>query len=162
MTLVAIFTVMALSFGAIAWPFLGRRVNGDAARKPIAPWDDLVSQRDTTYQALKELEFEYNLGNLSDADYADLRERYRTQAAGVLQKLDTATADVGPEEAPPAVLAGSPEMACPSCHEAIVEGDTYCARCGERLGAHCRDCGEPVLEKDRFCPACGQRLEVEE
>src|SRR3990172_1942287 len=108
MTLVAIFTVMALSFGAIAWPFLTRRVNGDPAPKPVTPLDDLVSQRDTTYQALKELEFEYNLGNLSDADYADLRERYRTQAAGVLQKLDTATADVGPEEAPPAVVGGAP------------------------------------------------------
>src|SRR3972149_1140202 len=149
MTLVAIFAVMVLSFGAIAWPFLGRRVNGNAARKPVRPWDDLVSQRDTTYQALKELEFEYNLGNLSDADYADLRERYRTQAAGVLQKLDAATADIGPEEAPPAVVAGAPGLACP-------------ARPGARRGARCRDCGEPVLEEDRFCPACGQRLEVEE
>jgi len=161
MTLVAIFAVMALSFGAIAWPFLGRRVSGDAARKPVRPWDDLVSQRDTTYQALKELEFEYNLGNLSDADYADLRERYRTQAAGVLQKLDTATADIGPEDPPPAVLAGSPGKGCPSCRAAIAEGDAYCARCGERLGAHCRDCGQPVAEEDRFCPACGRSLEVE-
>lgn len=161
MTLVAIFAVMALSFGAIAWPFLGRRVGGDDAREPARPWDDLVSQRDTTYQALKELEFEYNLGNLSDADYADLRERYRTQAAGILQRLDAATEDSGPEEAPPAVLAGSPETTCPSCREASVEGDAYCARCGERLGAHCRDCGRPVLEEDRFCPACGRRLEVE-
>ena len=161
MTLVAIFTVMALSFGAIAWPFLTRRVNGDPARKPVTPWDDLVSQRDTTYQALKELEFEYNLGNLSDADYADLRERYRTQAAGILQRLDAATEHIDPEDAPPAALEAPSGRACPSCHEAIVEGDTYCARCGERLGAHCRDCGQPVLEEDRFCPACGRPLEVE-
>ena len=161
MTLVAIFTVMALSFGAIAWPFLGRRVYGDPARKPVTPWDDLVSQRDTTYQALKELEFEYNLGNLSDADYADLRERYRTQAAGILQRLDAATEHIDPEDPPPAALEAPSGRACPSCHEAIVEGDTYCARCGERLGAHCRDCGNLVLEEDRFCPACGRPLEVE-
>lgn len=161
MTLVAIFAVMALSFGAIAWPFLVRRVSGDGTPRPARPWDDLVSQRDTTYQALQELEFEYNLGNLSDADYADLRERYRTQAARILRKLDAATEDVDCEDPPPAVLAGSPGMACPSCREATVEGDAYCARCGERLGAHCRDCGEPVLEEDGFCPACGRRLEVE-
>src|SRR3990170_8221714 len=161
MTLIAIFTVMALSFGAIAWPFLGRRVNGDPVRKPIAPWEDLVSQRDTTYQALKELEFEYNLGNLSDADYADLRERYRPQAAGVLQKLDAATEHIDLEDPPPAVLAGPPGKGCPSCRAAIAEGDAYCARCGERLRAHCQDCGEPVLEEDRFCPACGRSLEVE-
>src|SRR3989337_3568909 len=127
MPLVAIFAVMALSFGAIAWPFLGRRVSGDAAREPARPGEDLVSQRDTTYQALKELEFEYNLGNLSDADYADLRERYRTESAGVLQKLDTATEHIDLEEAPRDALAGSPGMACPSCNEAIVEGDAYCA-----------------------------------
>ena len=162
MTLVAIFAVMALSFGAIAWPFLGRRVSGDAAPKPARPWDDLVSQRDTTYQALKELEFEYNLGNLSDADYADLRERYRTQAAGILQKLDAATEHVDSEDAPQDTLAGSPGTTCPSCRETSVEGDTFCARCGERLGAHCRDCGKPLLEEDRFCPACGRPLEVGE
>src|SRR3989337_3052046 len=161
MTLVAIFTVMALSFGAIAWPFLGRRISGDAGPKPARPGEDLVSQRDTTYQALKELEFEYNRGNLSDADYADLRERYRTQAAGVLQKLDTATEHIDLEDPPPAVLAGSPGKGCPSCRAAIAEGDAYCARCGERLGAHCRDCGQPVAEEDRFCPACGRSLEVE-
>jgi len=161
MTLIAIFAVMALSFGAIAWPFLGRRVNGDAARKPIAPWDDLVSQRDTTYQALKELEFEYNLGNLSDDDYADLRERYRTQAAAILQRLDAATEDIDPEDPPPAALEAPSGLGCPSCREATVEGDAYCARCGEGLGAHCRDCGRPVLEEDRFCSACGRPLEVE-
>src|SRR3972149_706212 len=134
MTLIAIFAVMALSFGAIAWPFLGRRVNGDPVRKPIAPWEDLVSQRDTTYQALKELEFEYNLGNLSDADYADLRERSRPRAAGVLQRLDTATGHIASEAPPPAALAGSPGTTCPSCREAPVGGDAYCGRCGEGRG----------------------------
>src|SRR3989304_353015 len=128
MAMVAIFAGMALSFGAIAWPFLGRRVSGDAAREPARPWDDLVSQRDTTYQALKELEFEYNLGNLSDADYADLRERYRTQAAGLLQKLDTATEHIDLEDAPPAVPAGSPGTTCPPCRETSVAGGGECAR----------------------------------
>lgn len=158
MTLLAVFAVMALSFGAIAWPFLGRRASSDAALKPPGPRDDLVIQRDTTYQALKELEFEYNLGNLSDEDYADLRERYRIQAAGILQKLETETDGADPGEPPAEPSPDAPPLACPSCGQAIEGDDTYCWRCGERLGERCRDCGEPLLEDDRFCAGCGRNL----
>ncbi len=158
MTLVAVFAVMLVSFGTIAWPFFGRQLRGDSRPKAAQPWDSLVSQRDTAYQALKELEFEYNLGNLSDADYSDLRERYRSQAAGILQKLETEMNRPDPGDLPANISADTPHMACPFCSEDVEAADTYCWRCGKQLGERCPDCGEPLLEDDRFCAGCGRNL----
>ena len=165
MVYVAIFFLLVASFGAVAWPLLGRRVRREGDAEESHPWDDLVSERDTAYQALKELEFEYNLGNLSEADYADLRQRYRIHAADILQKLDLAMAAGNAHlarDGEPAILEGeASEEACPSCGEAVGPGDAFCSLCGARLGERCPECGDPVVEGDRFCAACGAHLEVE-
>lgn len=152
---------MLASFGTVAWPFLGPRLRGDERPKAPQPWDNLMSQRDTAYQALKELEFEYNLGNLSDADYNDLRDRYRSQAATILQKLDTEIDISRPEDLPASISPETPLEGCASCGEGIESGDTYCWRCGQRLDRRCQDCGEPLFEADRFCAGCGQSLKAE-
>ena len=162
MTLIAVLTLMLVSFGTVAWPFLGPRLRGgDGRPKAPQPWDDLLSQRDTAYQALKELEFEYNLGNLSDADYSDLRDRYRTQAATILQKLDIETNISRPEDLPKSVSPQTPPLACASCGEGLEPGDTYCWRCGQRLDRRCEDCGELLLRDDKFCGGCGRSLEAQ-
>ncbi len=162
MTLVAVLALMMVSFGAIAWPFFGRSGRDEGKPKAEQPWDDLVSQRDAAYQALKELEFEYNLGNLSDADYADLRDRYRSQAARILQRLDAASPQQCQEPKPVTVLSPDvPVRACPFCDETVEKGDTYCWRCGERLCERCHECGEPLLEEDKFCAGCGRSLEAQ-
>ena len=161
MTLIAVLALMMASFGTVAWPFLGPRMRRDERAKGLQPWDDLMSQRDTAYQALKELEFEYNLGNLSDADYNDLRDRYRSQAATILQKLDTEIDISRPEDLPTSIAPQTPLGGCASCGETIESGDTYCWRCGQRLDRRCQDCGEPLLEADRFCAGCGRSLEAE-
>jgi hypothetical protein len=160
MTLAAVLGLMMVSFGAVAWPFLGPRLRGGDGRPRAAqPWEDLMAQRDTAYQALKELEFEYNLGNLSDADYSDLRDRYRAQAAGILQKLDTEM-NPRPEEPPAPLSPQTPLLGCASCGEGIEPEDTYCWRCGQRLDRRCDDCGELLAADDRFCGGCGRSLEV--
>lgn len=162
MTLVAVLGLMVVSFGAVAWPFFGPRLrSGDGRPRAAQPWDDLMSQRDTAYQALKELEFEFNLGNLSDEDYNDLRARYRTQAAGILQRLD-AEMSLEPEQPSMTAPPQTPPLGCASCGEDIEPEDTYCWRCGQRLDRRCDDCGEPLLADDRFCGGCGRSLEAVE
>jgi hypothetical protein len=160
MTLLLVFAVMLVSFGTIAWPFFERRRRPDDTPRTRKPWDDLVSRRNAAYQALKELEFEYNLGNLSDEDYTDLRERYRSQAAGILQRLDTEMNQTEPDAPPAATSPQTPETACAFCGEDIEPGDAFCWRCGGRLDRRCADCGEVLLEDDMFCGCCGRSLEA--
>jgi hypothetical protein len=48
----------------------------------------LLEERDRAYQALTELDADYEAGNLSESDYQDLRAQYKEQAVQALISLD--------------------------------------------------------------------------
>ena len=81
------------------WPLLRRR-EGSAPflALPTDAREQLLERRQTVFRALRELDFEHGAGHVSDDDYADLRSRYETEAAGILTELDR----LGPAPAPPA------------------------------------------------------------
>ena len=58
------------------------RATGDS------PADLLVQERARIYGYMRELEFDYQAGKVSAADYQDLRSEYEVQAAAVLQNMD--------------------------------------------------------------------------
>lgn len=53
----------------------------------------LDEEKRAILRALKDLEFEYGLGKLTEDDYRELKAKYRAQAKAVLQKMD---ASMGP------------------------------------------------------------------
>ncbi|UCC65150.1 MAG: hypothetical protein JSV36_09005 [Anaerolineae bacterium] len=57
---------------------------------------ELEARREALYVALKDLEFDHEMGKLSAEDYAALRERYTVQAVAVLQQLDALAAEEPP------------------------------------------------------------------
>ncbi|MEZ4369505.1 MAG: hypothetical protein R3B07_01710 [Polyangiaceae bacterium] len=61
-------------------------LNLDEALSLAAPSAELEQKR-ATLRALKDLEFEHNIGKISDADYKDLSARYRADAKRLLQQL---------------------------------------------------------------------------
>ncbi len=72
----------------IAYPL----VNGarsDAASTPNA-LDSLIAQRDSAYDALRDLDFDFQMGKLSQGDYTALRDKYMGRAALALQQIDAA------------------------------------------------------------------------
>jgi hypothetical protein len=48
----------------------------------------LLAERAKALAALRELEFERSIGNISDADYAALRQTQRSKAVAVLREID--------------------------------------------------------------------------
>ena len=142
MTYVAILLVMLVSFTIVGWPLI--RSSSRVPRREVgegSPWDDLIGRRDAAYRAIKELDFEHELGNLSESDYEGLRERYRSEAAVTLRKLDAAAgggsqaAPSGPSPSSEVASAVPPQtgLACPSCGKATETADHYCWSCGARL-----------------------------
>ncbi len=138
--------------------------------------EDLLSQRDSAYAGIKELEFEHELGNLSQSDFQALREDYLRKAAKILEELETAASS--PRRPAPA-RATSPEdeieaavqrmrqrrptaalATCPLCREAVAADDQFCANCGAALSRFCSGCGEPREPADRFCRSCGRPAEA--
>lgn len=97
-----VLTLLALVGGALALayvsiPFWSRgREQADATeRLSSSPTPssarkvaELLEKREAALAGLVELDFDRSLGNLSEADYQDLRSHYRAQAIGVLRALD--------------------------------------------------------------------------
>ena len=170
MTYVAILVLMLAAFSMVGWPLISSSRRATSEASGSSPWDDLIGQRDAAYAAIKELDFEYDLGNLSDSDYRDLRDRYRSRAASILQSLETAmgsaggskAADVPAAPAPAAPTRARPETpACPSCGQSREAEALYCWSCGARLDRTCSNCDRAVKAGDRFCVGCGADLEAE-
>ena len=166
MTYLAILAMMLIAFALVGWPLVGP---SQGARRTAggAPWDDLIGERDAAYGAIRDLDFEYEIGNLSDSDYQGLRDRYRSEAAATLQKLDSVVEEAGAATASPtrAASEGYPSakpgasLSCPSCGGTTETSDCYCCNCGAQLGQRCPNCAGVTQEQDRFCAACGCSLE---
>ena len=109
--------------------------------------DRLLNRKAVVYTNLRDLEFEYKLGRLSDADFRRLEAGYKAEAAQLLQKLDqlgveknideTIERDVATRRArlfssPSPPSAQSPTR-CPDCGTAAIPGKKFCADCGHQL-----------------------------
>lgn len=83
----ALITVL-LAVGAVAyvaWPLFGRV----AVHSEEDPEVDVLRERqEAAVEALRELDYERQIGKLTDAEYFPLRERYARQAMALLKVLD--------------------------------------------------------------------------
>lgn len=156
MIYLAIIVLMLVAFTVVGWPLVGSSRALAAQGEGSPRLDALLRRRDAAYSAIKDLDFEHELGNLSDSDYRSLRERYRREAASVLQQLDDATKAEEAERA--TVAAAATERVCPSCGKPQGASDRFCWSCGARLGGGCPECGTPAQPGDRFCAGCGTPL----
>jgi hypothetical protein len=165
MTYLAILVVMLVAFTVVGWPLITSS-GGTRRESRVAPWDDLIGQRDAVYRGIKELDFEHELGNISESDYRRLRQRYRNEAATTLRRLDAAASGGGqvPANGPAASTqtassdSPQPELPCPSCGKPVEAADRHCWSCGAPLGRRCPNCAVPVEPTHQFCPGCGSHL----
>lgn len=137
--------------------------------------EQLLAERENALSAIKDLEFEHSIGNLSDGEYEALRGAQRHKAMAILRELDlvgygsgTVTAvDEPPSPAAPglderleaeiararqrlsdtvgAATDGTPAL-CPACHTPYAPGAQFCSACGQPLS--------PTVA----CSACGATL----
>ncbi|MEE9551102.1 MAG: cytochrome c-type biogenesis protein CcmH, partial [Candidatus Binatia bacterium] len=89
-------------------PALIQRVQQDIAADKVweadpeieGPRAQLLYEQARHYTEIKELEFDYQAGRLSESDYQDLRPSYEAQAANVLRELDSSPAEAMSEKRP--------------------------------------------------------------
>jgi hypothetical protein len=101
---------------------------------------ELLQERTALYNALIELDFDYTVDKIAEADYARQRYALMAQAVRVLRQLDALAADADPVEA--ALRAHQTE-------QTLQAADDGCIECGF--------VGKP---HDRFCRGCGAPLQV--
>jgi hypothetical protein len=178
-TMVAMLAITAGAATFVAWPLLTGRTKpeeflGDEAAEPML--QRLLFQRDTVYGAMKELEFDLAMGNLSQEDFQQLQERYKRKAVAVLKRIDDAKAG---KLRPNALLdeelldeeiyvpankgrrTAKPETDLDveqeiQSYRKKSKGQNGKARAG---AATCPSCGKAVADQaSAFCNRCGARL----
>ncbi len=87
MTVFVALVLTVLSFAFVAYPLFKRRLPA-ADSVEDEKFRELHSRRDTTYSMLKELEFDFQSGILTEEDYRDLEARYKRKAISILRDAD--------------------------------------------------------------------------
>lgn len=136
MTLAVGLVLAVLTFAFIAYP-LFKRKPPPAGSVGDEKLQELHSKRDTTYSMLKELEFDFQAGTLTEEDYQDLETRYKRKAISILKELDGSekSTEIDEEiEKQVRELRQSRGRFCTQCGESCQESDSFCSRCGASLG----------------------------
>jgi hypothetical protein len=101
---VAVVIVLVVAF--VAYPLFSAPER-TAAPVPEA-LDGLIAQRDSAYDAIRDLDLDFQLGKLSQNDYDALREKYKLRAASALAQIDAMAGQHGTGEFSPALGEVSP------------------------------------------------------
>lgn len=134
--------------------------------------ESLLDGHQSAILALRDLDFDFRAGKVSEEDYGSLRTSLLAKAAATMQTLDE-SADARLEmliqarrtqqtaSATPARLNANAAgvSRCANCHEPLAQDANFCMKCGTPVQrTFCPHCGKAILVDDRFCPTCGKAI----
>ena len=98
---------------------------------PASPTAHLEERKAQIYENLRDLQFEYRVGKLSDADYQQTKLGLQQELAGVLAEIDKiAPAASAPAPAKPKAAPGT---VCPHCGANFAKPMRVCGECGKAM-----------------------------
>jgi rRNA maturation endonuclease Nob1 len=117
---------------------LGVRAKDLPQPEPESPFQHLDDRKAAIYENLRDLQFEYRLGKLSDEDYQNTKRDLQKELAGVLAEVDRVKVQLGVNgAAPPPVAVPKPVKAtglvCPSCGAKFEKELKFCGECGKPM-----------------------------
>jgi len=147
MVTIAIALMVVASFAIVAYPYFkpARELDVSFASASDPVLENLIVQRDATYAAIKELEFDHAMSKLSDGDYKSLRAKYEAKAAAILQELDGLTAS-------------QKRRARAGLSDESIEQQVQQLRGGAAKVVRCNRCGTRASPSDKYCAKCGTPL----
>src|SRR5947199_937925 len=118
--IIVITSIVAIAVVAFV---LGVRARDLPVAEPESPFQHLDERKAAIYENLRDLQFEYRVGKLSDADYQTTKRDLQKELATVLAEVDKLSAALGttaaakPASTPnrPATVKKRPTFACPTC-----------------------------------------------
>jgi hypothetical protein len=103
---------------------------------PVSPIQYLEDRKQAIYGNLRDLQFEYRLGKLSDDDYQQNKRALQRELAGVLAEIEQTVQRLGLTPARKAKAARKPEKArtvCPHCGATFAQALRFCGECGKAM-----------------------------
>jgi len=113
--------------------------------EPVSPVAHLDEKKARIYEGLRDLQFEYRVGKLSDGDYQRTKLDLQKELAGVMAEIESIVGRPAPKQPPSAQLKpAGPSKAAPP---AVV--------------CQCPHCGAGFEIQLRFCGQCGRSMEIQ-
>lgn len=127
--------ILVASITYMSQPLLRKRRQGPPARgSSNGQLGELTARKESLISAIKELEFDYEMGKLSEEDFRELNDRYRAEALEVMERLarrgDSKTSIELEIEIRKRRKRGTPQTVCPNCAGPVRETYRYCTHCG--------------------------------
>jgi hypothetical protein len=107
---------------------------------PVSPVQHLEDRKRAIYDNLRDLQFEYRLGKLSDGDYTQTKQALQRELALVLSEIELLSRNFA---APPAQVAKTKNkrlnelpsggMVCPHCQARFAQPLKFCGECGRAM-----------------------------
>jgi hypothetical protein len=111
---------------------------------PVSPTAHLDERKAQIYENLRDLQFEYRLGKLSDADYQKTKVDLQRELAKVMAEIDVIQPPPAPRRAAatsapaPAAVATAVQpkpdgKTCPHCGAKFAQPMKFCGECGKAM-----------------------------
>lgn len=149
--------MLALAIPFVISPLIGGKRKESQGENP----QDLNSSGDRhrgLLLALRDLEFDHQIGKITDEDYTDLRATLLVQAGAALEDQEKHEADLDAklEQAIQMRRAKqSKPQICSQCGTILESSARYCRTCGKPVELTCPNCGGKIHLNDLFCNGCG-------
>jgi|SRR4051794_31567224 len=103
------------------------------------PWKYLEGRKASIYENLRDLQFEFRLGKLSDDDYQRTKLELQSELARVMAEIDQMSAAPAPSPVKPAAAKRRDSKpagyVCPHCSAQFDKALKFCGECGKPMGA---------------------------
>jgi len=131
---------VALVLGAIIFTLFVRAQDLPEA-PPVSPTAHLEDRKAQIYENLRDLNFEFRVGKLSDADYQKTKFDLQRELAKVLAEID-------------AIQPAQPKPAAPSVKAVAATAQAKASTNGNL----CKHCGASFPHPMKFCGECGKAM----
>lgn len=163
-TIALLISVAALAY--VIWPFITNKV------PPYHVENDelieLITRKDGLMAAIKDLEFDFQVGKISEEDYQRFDARLRRQAIAYMQQIEKISPEIAGMDA--SIEAeinryrrtvnghSKPTQAAPTAPKpAVVPAPDTVGAPGEKA-RYCTTCGEVLSPNHKFCANCGESV----
>jgi rRNA maturation endonuclease Nob1 len=105
----------------------------------VSPTWHLEERKAAIYENLRDLQFEYRVGKLSDADYQQTKLGLQRELSVVLADIDkiagvsAAASSTTPQASAPVASAPEAGTVCPSCKATFPKPLKFCGECGKAM-----------------------------
>ena len=116
---------------------LGVRPKDLPEPEPVSPFAHLDERKAAIYENLRDLQFEYRVGKLSDQDYQNSKKDLQKELAAVMVEVD---------QLKEKIQQGKPVPAAKKAVQVKASG-VVCASCGAKFDKDlkfCGECGKPM------------------